>query len=155
MDFVETSVSSRCLCKAPGVSNCPWQRSASASRLLVHGVEGAPDDEAADLAGARADLVQLRVAQEAPGGVVVDVAVTSCGEGRGQTGVGGRGGADGDLLALTQTLDAIQSNLSGVLSAVQDDPSAVLGQEQEVFGTGSSEDDGLGPPPTPTLSPWH
>lgn len=50
------------------------------SGLFEHGVERTSDDESADLAGARADFVQLCVAQEASGGVVVDVAVAPCGE---------------------------------------------------------------------------
>lgn len=51
------------------------------SALLEHGVEGTSDDEPANLAGPRADFIQLCVAQESSGGVVVDVAVPSCGEG--------------------------------------------------------------------------
>lgn len=45
---------------------------------LVHGVEGASDDEAADLTRAGADFVQLGVPEESTHGVVVDVAVPTC-----------------------------------------------------------------------------
>lgn len=38
--------------------------------LFVHGVESAADDEAADFAGAGADLVQLGVPEDASGRVV-------------------------------------------------------------------------------------
>lgn len=53
----------------------------SGSGLFEHGVERASDDESANLAGAGADFIQLGVAQEASGGVVIDVAVAPCGEG--------------------------------------------------------------------------
>lgn len=46
--------------------------------LLEGGVEGPADDEPAHFAGARPDLVELGVAQEAPHGVVIDVAVPTC-----------------------------------------------------------------------------
>ena len=39
--------------------------------------EFAADQHAADFAGAGADLVQLRIAQQAAGGIVVDVAVAA------------------------------------------------------------------------------
>src|SRR5690606_39266844 len=41
------------------------------------GEQLAPDQHAADLAGARADLVQLGVAPQAPGGILVDVAIAA------------------------------------------------------------------------------
>lgn len=67
--------------KVPGVRTCWSQQSRPlSSGLLEQSVERTSDDEPADLAGAGADLVQLCVAQEASGGVVVDVAVPSCGE---------------------------------------------------------------------------
>lgn len=46
--------------------------------LFEHGVEGPADDEAADLAGTRSDLVELRVSQEPTQGVVVDVPIPTC-----------------------------------------------------------------------------
>lgn len=46
--------------------------------LLEGGVEGPADDEPAHFAGARPDLVELGVAQEAPHGVVVDVTIPTC-----------------------------------------------------------------------------
>lgn len=46
--------------------------------LLEGGVEGPADDEPAHLAGARPDLIELGVAQEAPHGVVIDVTVPTC-----------------------------------------------------------------------------
>lgn len=50
------------------------------SGLFEHGVERTSDDEPANLTGSCADFIQLCVAQEASGGVVVDVAVPSCGQ---------------------------------------------------------------------------
>lgn len=46
--------------------------------LLEGGIEGPADDEPAHLAGARPDLVEFGVAQEAPHGVVIDVTVPTC-----------------------------------------------------------------------------
>lgn len=45
--------------------------------LLVHGIEGSPNDKSSDLARAGADFVQLGVTEEAAHWVVVDVAVTA------------------------------------------------------------------------------
>lgn len=46
--------------------------------LFEHGVEGSPDDDPADFACTRADLVELCVSQEAPHRIVVNVAVPTC-----------------------------------------------------------------------------
>lgn len=60
-------------------------------RLLEGCIEGSANDQPAHLAGASSDLVELGVTQEAPHGVVVDVAVP------------------------TETLDPIQSHLGSAL----------------------------------------
>ena len=44
---------------------------------FVFAVDGSSNDQSSDLARTSADLVQLGVSQEPPGGVVVDVAVAA------------------------------------------------------------------------------
>src|SRR5262245_54309003 len=70
------------------------------SRRLVE--DFAPDQHAADLAGAGADLVELGVAQQPPGRIVVDVAVA------------------------TQALDRLQRHPGRLLRAIEDDAGGVL-----------------------------
>lgn len=50
------------------------------SALSEHGVEGPPDDEPADFTGASSDFIELGVPQKPPHGVVIDVAVPTCGQ---------------------------------------------------------------------------
>lgn len=46
-------------------------------RLSVVGVDGPGNDEPPHLAGSCSNLKQLGISQEAPGGVVIDVAIAS------------------------------------------------------------------------------
>lgn len=65
--------------RPPGVSNGVRPRDSSTwIGSLVHGVESSADNQPAHFACAGANFVQLRVAQESPHGVVVDVAVPTC-----------------------------------------------------------------------------
>lgn len=52
-------------------------------RLLEGCIEGSANDQPAHLAGASSDLVELGVTQEAPHGVVVDVAVPTYNQNQG------------------------------------------------------------------------
>src|SRR5688572_977452 len=70
------------------------------SRRLVE--DFAPDQHAPDLAGAGADLVQLGIAQQAPGRIVVDIAVTA------------------------QALDRLQRHPGRLLGAIEDDARGIL-----------------------------
>src|SRR5580704_3085355 len=72
----------------------------SASRRLVEDLP--PDQHAADLARAGADLVELGVAQEAPGRIVVDVAVAA------------------------EALDGVESDRGRALGGVEDRAGGVL-----------------------------
>lgn len=47
--------------------------------LLVHGIEGSTNDESAHLTGACSDLIQLGVPQETAHGVIINVAMSTCG----------------------------------------------------------------------------
>src|SRR6201992_1290212 len=58
------------------ILDCSWSRSlASASGKFIEQL--APDQHAADFAGAGADLVELGVAQQAAGRIVVDIAIAA------------------------------------------------------------------------------
>jgi len=52
-----------------------------AGQLLVHLVEGTPNDETTDFRSASANLIELGVTKNAAGGVVIDVTVAAWGRG--------------------------------------------------------------------------
>src|ERR1700692_819504 len=86
-----------------GRSPSPAPRRCTVEEKLVCLVENLPPDQhAADFAGAGADLVELGVAQQAPGRIVVDVAVAA------------------------QYLHRVERDLGGALGGVEDRAGGVL-----------------------------
>src|SRR4051812_11754583 len=78
-----------------GMSEAPWP-------LFALGEQLAPDQHAANLAGSRADLVELGIAPQPAGGVVVGVADAA------------------------QRLDRLARHPGGLLGGIEDDAGAVL-----------------------------
>src|SRR5579862_7922680 len=116
------------VCAEPSCSRPMWRAYVHVMyRLCALGEDFAADQHAADFRGAGADLVELGVAQQAPGGVIVDVAVAAqdlhrvqCHAGGGLGGVEDRAGGvlPGRLAAIAGPRDGIDVGPAGAEAGI-------------------------------------